>query len=153
MVRAGGSAVLRRAHPSGIERKWTCILDSLASKQTILIVDDEEMVLTLGRIVLERRGYQVHVALSGSDAIALCRDLAMPLDCVIIDYTMPVMNGRDTLVEIRKILPSIPAIISSGHSDEEISVEMSGLNVSGMIHKPYRQESLVAVLEEVLASI
>ena len=127
------------------------MLNPLASELTILIVDDEEMVLTLGRIILERRGYQVRVASSGLEAINLCKTLTTPPACIIVDFTMPEMNGRTTLLEIRKIHPSVPAIVSSGYSDEEIRLEMGEVRVSGLIHKPYRQESLVAVLEEALA--
>lgn len=128
------------------------MLNPVATKLTILIIDDEEMVLTLGRIILERRGYEVRVAPSGLEAINLCRTLEGPPACIIVDFTMPDMNGRTTLVEIRKMFPSVPAIVSSGYSDEEIRQEMGEIRVSGLIHKPYRQESLVAVLEEALAA-
>lgn len=110
------------------------------------------MVLTLGRVILERRGYHVLVAHSGQVAIQTCHALETPPDCIIVDFTMPEMNGRDTLQEIRKIFPNIPALVSSGYSDEEITEEMSGVAVSGMIHKPYRQESLLASLESALGS-
>lgn len=123
-----------------------------ANSRTILIVDDEEMVLTLGRIILERRGYCVRLALSGAQAVEVCQNPDLQPDCIIIDYTMPVMNGRETLFAIREILPSVPVIISSGYSDEEISEEMAGIAFSGMVHKPYRQESLLAALESALAA-
>jgi len=123
----------------------------LPDTPNILIVDDEQMVLTLGRVILERKGYRVCVALSGSEAVTMCRESEFKPDCVIIDYTMPAMNGRDTLIAIRKILPSVPAIISSGYSDDEIAEEMEGIPVSGMIHKPYRQDSLLAALNAALA--
>ena len=120
--------------------------------RAILIVDDEEMVLTLGRIILERKGYRVYVALSGAQAVALCQDSEFQPDCVIVDYTMPAMNGRDTLIAIRMIHPTVPAIISSGYSDDEIAEEMAGIPVSGMIHKPYRQESLNPALNAALTA-
>jgi two-component system cell cycle sensor histidine kinase/response regulator CckA len=128
------------------------MMNTPANSRTVLIVDDEEMVLTLGRIILERRGYRVRLALSGAQAIEVCQNPDLEPDCIIIDYTMPVMNGRDTLIAIRKILPAVPVLISSGYSDDEISEEMAGIAVSGMIHKPYRQESMVAALESALAA-
>jgi CheY-like chemotaxis protein len=94
----------------------------------------------------------VILALSGAQALEVCQDPAQQPDCIIIDYTMPVMNGRDTLIAIRKILPSVPAIISSGYSDDEISEEMAGIDVSGVIHKPYRQESMIAALNSAVAA-
>ncbi len=126
------------------------MVNTPANSRTVLIVDDEEMVLTLGRIILERRGYRVCVAMSGAEAVALCSDPARQPDCVIIDYTMPVMNGRDTLLAVRKVLPTVPALISSGFSDDEILEEMAGIAVNGMIHKPYRQAQLLAALESAL---
>ncbi len=128
------------------------MVNTPAKSRTILIVDDEEMVLTLGRIILERHGYRVCLALSGAQALEVCQDPDLQPDCIIIDFTMPEMNGRDTLIAIRRILPSVPVLISSGYSDDEISEEMAGVDVSGMIHKPYRQESLVAALESALAA-
>lgn len=128
------------------------MVNTPANSRTVLIVDDEEMVLTLGRIILERRGYCVRLALSGAQAVEMCQNPDLQPDCIIIDYTMPVMNGRDTLIAIRKILPAVPVIISSGYSDDEISEEMAGIAVSGMIHKPYRQDSLVAALDAALAA-
>lgn len=128
-------------------------MDSTGSNFSILLVDDEDMVLSLGRVILERRGYQVCVARSGTEAIALCRERTEPLDCAIIDFTMPDMNGRETLTEIRKIFGGIPALISSGYSDEEITTAMGGLEFSGMIHKPYRQEALVAALQQALSTL
>lgn len=125
-------------------------MDSAENKVSILLVDDEDMVLTLGRVILERRGYEVCVARSGTEAIALCGARTAPLDCVIIDFTMPDMNGRETLTEIRKIYEGIPALISSGYSDEEIAHSMDGLAFNGMIHKPYRQEALLAALQQAL---
>lgn len=125
-------------------------MDSAENKVSILLVDDEDMVLTLGRVILERRGYEVCVARSGTEAIAVCGARTKPLDCVIIDFTMPDMNGRETLTEIRKIYKGIPALISSGYSDEEIAHSMGGLEFNGLIHKPYRQEALLAALQQAL---
>lgn len=129
----------------------TIMSTSTNARQTILIVDDEEMVLTLGRLILERRGYDVVVARSGEAAVQLCGDLPVPPDCVIVDYTMPEMNGRETLIVIRRMYPELPVLISSGYSNDDIAQEMQGVDYSGLIHKPYRQESLVAALEQVLA--
>jgi CheY-like chemotaxis protein len=128
------------------------MINTPATTRTILIVDDEEMVLTLGRVILERKGYNVRVALSGAQALELCRESEVRPDCIIVDYTMPDMNGRETLLAIRKILPAVPALISSGYSDDEIAEEIAGISVSGMIHKPYRQESLLAAIEAAFAS-
>lgn len=120
------------------------------NKVSILLVDDEDMVLTLGRLILERRGYHVSVAHSGAEAVAVCREMELPLACAIIDFTMPDLNGRETLIEIRKQFPSVPAIISSGYSDEEIVHAMAGIEFNGTIHKPYRQEALIEALQRAL---
>lgn len=127
-------------------------MDSAVKKGSILLIDDEEMVLTLGRVILERRGFDVHIAHSGAEAITVCRALDTPLDCTIIDFTMPDMNGRETLMELRKIFATLPALISSGYSDEEINVAMEGIQFNGLIHKPYRQEALLAAVQRAIAS-
>ena len=127
------------------------MVDHGGKQHTVSIVDDEDMVLTLGRVILKRHGYRVLVSANGPHAIKICRDIHPPPDCVIVDFTMPGMNGRETLHEIRKVISGIPAILSSGYSGEELSEVMSGIELSGMIQKPYRQEMLVAVLERALA--
>jgi two-component system cell cycle sensor histidine kinase/response regulator CckA len=127
-------------------------VESEVQKLSVLLVDDEDMVLTLGRVILERRGYEVCVARSGTEAIAICQGRTEPLDCAIIDFTMPDMNGRETLAAIRKIFMDLPALISSGYSDEEIVTAMDGLEFNGTIHKPYRQEALLAALQQALTA-
>lgn len=129
------------------------MINTSATTRTILIVDDEEMVLTLGRVILERKGYNVRVALSGAKAVELCRESDVRPDCISVDYTMPEMNGRETILAIRKILPAVPALISSGYSDDEIAEEIAGISVSGMIHKPYRQETLLAAIDAAFAAV
>lgn len=136
----------------GVARKGNEVVDSVVQKISILLVDDEDMVLTLGRVILERRGYEVCVAHSGTEAIAVCRERTEPLDCAIIDFTMPDMNGRETLAGIRKIFMGMPALISSGYSDEEIVQAMDGLEFNGTIHKPYRQEALLAALQQAITA-
>lgn len=116
----------------------------------VLLVDDEEMVLTLGRVILERHGCTVMVATSGEEAVALCRETSDSPDCAIIDYTMPGMNGRETLLELRTIVPGLKAIVASGYGDDVIGQELGTVEVSGFVQKPYRQEALLSSLREVL---
>ena len=98
----------------------------LRGSETILLVDDEELVLSLGQAVLGSYGYQVLTAPGGEDALDLLAEKEGKVDLVIIDWIMPRMTGKELSDEIRKEYPTIPILLTSGYvnlpgaaSDEE----------------------------------
>ena len=112
---------------------------------SVLIVDDEiEVAKSLGRL-LRRRGFNVHLAHSAPDALALL-DHVTP-DLVISDYRMPEGNGVELLVEIRRRLPDIPTFILSGYMDVNESD-----SVDAFLWKPWEPKALVATLQAALAA-
>ena len=82
---------------------------------TVLLVDDEEVVRRLGRASLERRGYQVFLANHGKEAIEIFQSRPRDIDVVILDMTMPVMGGEESLGHLRTIRPDVPVIVCSGY--------------------------------------
>ncbi len=117
---------------------------------TVLLVDDEESVLSVGRRMLELLGFSVLTAGNGIEALAVFREHAGSIVCVILDLTMPMMNGVEAFRELILLKPDIKVIISSGYSEYEISERFAGNKVSGFVQKPYHFEEFAAKLKEVI---
>ncbi|MBI5341816.1 MAG: response regulator [Deltaproteobacteria bacterium] len=113
-------------------------------KETILLVDDEEMIRSLAQQVLEVHGYSVVTAVDGQQAIDLYLDLRDRIDLVILDLTMPHLSGTEVLARIRTLDPHAKVILSSGHASRGTS------RASAFLPKPYRADKLTRMVREVL---
>ncbi len=82
--------------------------------KSVLVVDDEPSVLTSVSMMLESRGCEVHQSNSGMDALEKIPAIVDSLDCIILDYTMPKLNGMQVLTKIRESNIATPVIICSG---------------------------------------
>lgn len=119
---------------------------------TILVVDDEETVRTLGRKMLDRSGFATLTACDGRDAVEVFRQNADKIVCVLLDLTMPHMDGEEAFREIRKIRSNARVILSSGYDEQEVSRRFAGEGMAGFIEKPYTRAALISVLRRVLQS-
>ena len=121
-------------------------------KGTVLLVDDEETVRTVGGAMLERIGFEVLTANDGLEAMELFREYEDEIACVLLDLSMPVQSGEETFRQIRCLRDDVPVIMSSGYNEREIADRFAGKGISGFIQKPYRASTLRAALQEVLDS-
>jgi len=124
--------------------------DSLARNGmsgTILVVDDEQMVLRTARSALEGHDYPVLVAESGPAAVELLRRHGAQISLIVLDLSMPGMSGLEALPELRKVRPEVPVIISSGYSEAETMRLFSGHKISGFLQKPYTSRQLYQMVE------
>ena len=112
----------------------------------ILLVDDEPGVRETASKLLARLGFQVLCAADGGQAIALFRGQAPRISGVILDLTMPNLDGVQTLAELRLIRADIPVIISSGYSEQDVLHRFAGMQLSGFIPKPYTLDGLRTAL-------
>ncbi|MBW2646299.1 MAG: response regulator, partial [Deltaproteobacteria bacterium] len=125
--------------------------ESVATGQeTILVVDDEEIIRTMLQEVLEGMGYTVLLANNGEDALKLYRERRDDIDLAIIDMIMPKMGGKETYLALRKINPDIKTILASGFSQDTVVQEILGAGVNGFIHKPFTTTELSKKIREVL---
>jgi two-component system, cell cycle sensor histidine kinase and response regulator CckA len=93
----------------------TALLNAEAGgKQTILMVDDEDLLLTMGKTILSAFGYQVLTANSGAKALDLIAQAKSPIDLVITDLVMPQMSGRELIEQLQLRLPGVPILRSTG---------------------------------------
>jgi PAS domain S-box-containing protein len=117
---------------------------------TILLVDDEETVRNVAKLMLERAGYRVLAAADGNEAIDLFRQDSEEVSCVLLDLTMPRMGGEATFQKLRLIRDDVRVILSSGYSEEEATDRFAGKGLAGFIQKPYQSATLHAKVNEVL---
>jgi PAS domain S-box-containing protein len=118
--------------------------------QVVLVVDDEEVVRNLARAALERRGYIVLTASNGQEAIEVLHQHRDRVSIVLLDLTMPVMSGEETLGRLRKVRPDIPVVLTSGYSEIEAMRLFGGKGLAGFIQKPYPPARLAEALRNAL---
>jgi PAS domain S-box-containing protein len=115
--------------------------------ESILLVDDEEMLRGLGRSILERWGYRVLTACNGEEALESLQQYGDTIGLVLLDLTMPGMTGLQLLPLLRHVVAGLPVIFSSGHGDAEGLIR-AGANA--FLPKPYRPDELVRLVRRVL---
>jgi CheY-like chemotaxis protein len=128
-------------------------LPSVASRGNgvILVVDDEQFVRNLAKYALERCGYEVLLAENGARGLDIFREQADRITCVVLDLTMPVMSGEETLVRMKAERNHIPIILSSGFNEAQAVRQFQGKGLAGFLQKPYRAAGLVESIGRVLS--
>ena len=116
----------------------------------VLVVDDDPLVLGMTERALRRYGFEVVTASDGPSAIELYRAEASSLDLVILDLTMPGMDGVDTCIELYKVNPDVEVVFASGY--DAGAAESGDLPdcVKGFVQKPYRPSDLAQLLYGVI---
>jgi CheY-like chemotaxis protein/two-component sensor histidine kinase len=116
--------------------------------ETVLVVDDEQIVRRSAKAMLERYGYSVVMAENGREAVELFRVLADKIAMVLLDMTMPVMGGEETFRELKQIRGDVRVVLSSGYNEAEAVRRFTGKGLAGFLQKPY---SAVTLAEKVLS--
>jgi CheY-like chemotaxis protein len=122
----------------------------ILGNESILLVDDEERILTVGREICKALGYSVITASSGKEAIKIYKKKKETINLVILDMIMPEMNGLETFLELKKLSPDIKVLLSTGYSIDEKAQEMLRQGCKGYILKPYSVIDFSHKLREVL---
>ena|SRR6478672_1616124 len=112
-------------------------------RATILVVDDEELVRNVARISLERGGYKVLLANSGEDAVRVFSENQAQLSLIVLDMHMPGVNGVDVLRRVRAVDPNVRVLVTSGWSGIEVAHRFHGLDIAGVLEKPFSAGTLV----------
>jgi len=128
----GGDLETRRTKPSGGE--------------TVLVVDDDDVVRSLTQQMLEEAGFTVLTAADGRQALDVFRQSSDFIEVVLLDMTMPHMDGETTFSRLRQINDQVPVIISSGYSTQEAMDRFSGPGPAAFLQKPYRLDDLVTAV-------
>lgn len=115
-----------------------------------LVVDDEEEVRSVAQTILEKAGFDVLTASDGLEALEIFSENREALKFVLMDLTMPRMNGRDALIRIQKLRPDVPVLLSSGYDELDIINQFVDNGPVKFIQKPYRSSGLVSKVRELL---
>jgi two-component system, cell cycle sensor histidine kinase and response regulator CckA len=122
--------------------------DALTVMQgTVLLVDDDDTVRMVARKMLQSMGFRVVEACDGIEALDVFRSAEAPFDCIVLDLTMPRMDGITCMREISRLRPGVPVVLSSGYNRDD---DAQGLDADvatwEFLQKPYSYESLRMVM-------
>ncbi len=118
----------------------------------VLLVDDDLEVRVVGQRLLESLGLKVAVAVDGVDALDKFRCVSHPFDVVILDLSMPRMDGEEAFRALREVAPDVPVIISSGFGAQDVQERFAEATGVGFVHKPYELVELIEALRSTLRS-
>jgi PAS domain S-box-containing protein len=117
---------------------------------TILLVDDEDMIIEVGEKLLKKLGYKVMVSKSGKEAIDVYGKNMNNIDLIVLDMIMSGMGGGDTYDQLKEINPAIKVLLSSGYSINGQAQEILDRGCNGFIQKPFNMKELSKKIEGIL---
>jgi CheY-like chemotaxis protein len=133
-----------------VKEEQTRVAQTLGGKESILFVDDEEMLAEWGQATLGRLGYSVTALTDSREALkTFCSDLSR-FDLVITDQTMHSMTGMQLAKELLKLRPDIPIILCSGHSDKDSQEKTKEVGIRQFLAKPLAKQDLAEAVRKVL---
>ncbi len=115
---------------------------------TVLLVDDEEAMRSLGKSMLETFGFEVLTAADGRKALEVYQNRQKEILFVLMDLTMPHMDGEEAFRELRRINPEVKVIMSSGYNAQEITQKFVGKGMAGFLQKPYQLSTLQGAIKK-----
>ena len=118
--------------------------------ETILLVDDEEMVLAVAADLLETLGYRVIIAKGGHAALSAYADKGEEIDLVLLDLIMPDLSGKETFAQLKSVNPQVRVLLSSGYSLDGEAAAIMQQGCKGFIQKPFDLEQLSNKIRQVL---
>ena len=118
--------------------------------ETVLFVDDEDMIIEVAANLLEQLGYKVLTAGSGKEAIEIYEENKERIDIVILDMVMPNMSGGDTYDSLKEINPKVKVLLSSGYSINGQATEILDRGCNGFVQKPFKIKELSEKLRGIL---
>lgn len=122
-------------------------LEKFQPSGKILLVDDEETVLEIMEVMLEDLGFSVIVAHDGVEAADIYHKHWKEIQIVLMDMTMPKMNGKDSVLALQKVNPNVKILLSSGYSEDDISMQFKDMSLAGFLQKPCSLKQLYQALK------
>ncbi|MHA6644594.1 cell cycle histidine kinase CckA [Mesorhizobium sp. A623] len=151
-VKAPTTGALPAGHEPAPAPKAPDAAKDLSGSATVLLVEDEDAVRMGGMRALTSRGYTVHEASSGVEALEVFAELGGKVDIVVSDVVMPEMDGPTLLVELRKLQPDIKFVFVSGYAEDAFAKNLPADAQFGFLPKPFSLKQLATVVKDVLES-
>lgn len=129
------------------------VFNPAGTLELVMVVDDEEFISFLAQRLLTDEGYRVITARDGFQAVEMYRKLRDQISLVILDFTMPVMDGADVFAELQEINPQVPVVLSSGFAEQGRLQTMLARGLRGFIPKPYTHQKLLSQVRSILDTI
>lgn len=126
---------------------------SKPSKQLIMVVDDEQMGLTLMKHVLTGAGFEVTTAQSGFECLEQFRQRPFVYALVLLDLTMPFMDGEETFARLKDIRANVPVLLCTGFIQQERLDRLMSSGLAGFLRKPIAPDEIVALVRRTLAEL
>ena len=121
-----------------------------SDKQTILLVDDEQMITDAIGALLVKVGYRVICASGGKEAVQVVEQSSEDISLVILDMLMPDLDGQKTFHRIKKIQPKLPVLMASGYNHHDQLSDIMQNGCKGFIQKPYSLAQLHPTIQNIL---
>lgn len=126
------------------------IEEILKGSETVLLIDDEEMIINVATRMLKRLGYKVMIAQGGQEATKIYRANKDHIDLIILDMIMPGMGGRESYNALKNINPDAKVLLSSGYSLDGEAMEIMESGCNGFLQKPFSPKQLSQKIREIL---
>ena len=122
----------------------------LIGRETVLLVDDEPMIIDVGSAMLKNLGYFVYTAGNGSEAIDLYSTHGAEIDLIILDMIMPELSGEETFNRLKTIDPAVRVLLSSGYSLDGQAEKILAAGCCGFIQKPFNMSHFSQKIRAIL---
>jgi len=124
----------------------------VSSADTILLVDDEEMLRSAGKRLLEKLGYSVLLAANGQQALEMYLEKKAEVSLVILDLVMPIMDGVETFYKLRHMDPEVKILVSSGYGEQDKDYSLLATEAAGFVQKPFDLQGISEMVASALKS-
>jgi DNA-binding NtrC family response regulator len=126
---------------------------SLSNDKTILVVEDEKLMLRLLEKVFSQRGYHVMTVSDGEEAIEVYNCHKLKIDIVLLDVGLPKMTGWEVFLKMKHENPDVRVVIASGYLEPKRKADMTCAGVKDFVNKPYRLDDVVRTIQNVIERI
>ena len=150
---AGGTKQKTAVQPGQAKTATSSPMGTAGRLASILVVDDEPMALLLVKRILNEAGFEVTTAESGFAAVELFRERPHGYDLVLLDLTMPFMDGEETFTRLREIRAEMPVVLCTGFIQQQRLDRLMTVGLSGFMRKPIGADEIVAFVRSTLASV
>jgi len=150
----GKGSTFKLIFPAGtgvaVEVEAPSLEDDWMGSGTILVVDDEEGVRTVAAELLRSMGFDILLASDGLEALEQFKASVIPIRAVLMDLTMPHLDGVETFRELRRLDPGCRVVLTSGYNEQEAIQDFLGKGLAAFVQKPFLRTALVRAIRSAL---